>query len=75
MHGLLHLVADLIADGRLRQIKVRDLPTLSRVSALVQVERGVPLSAAATALVDGVRSRAEALKLLTRSSDARPRTR
>lgn len=68
-------VADLIADGRLRQIKVRDLPTLSRVSALVQVERGVPLSAAATALVDGVRSRAEALKLLTRSSDARPRTR
>ena len=60
-------VADLIAEGRLRQIKVRDLPAFSRASALVQVDRGAPLSAAALALVEGVRARAQALDLLDRA--------
>lgn len=66
-------VADLIADGRLKEIKVRDLPALSRASALVEVDRGAPRSAAAQALADGIRVRAEALKLLARPVPRRPR--
>lgn len=66
-------VADLIADGRLKEIKVRDLPALSRASALVEVDRGAPRSAAAQALADGIRVRAEALKLLARPLPRRPR--
>ncbi len=59
-------VADLIAAGRLRQIRVRDLPALSRASALVRVDRGAPLSAAALALVEAVRARAQSLGILAR---------
>ncbi len=64
-------VADLIAEGRLRQLHVSDLPALQRASALVQVDRGAPLSAAARALVDAIRSRATELKLLVRAAGSR----
>ena len=64
-------VADLIEEGRLKQLHVSDMPALQRTSALVQVDRGAPLSAAGQALVDAIRTRASALKLLARPASAR----
>jgi DNA-binding transcriptional LysR family regulator len=57
-------VADLIREGRLVALDVADLPPVDRIAALVRRAGGAPLSVAAEALVQQIRSRAAALDLL-----------
>jgi DNA-binding transcriptional LysR family regulator len=57
------LVAEPIADGRLRELEVVDLPPLVRDSALVRRAGAPPLGPASLALVEAVRRRADQLGL------------
>jgi DNA-binding transcriptional LysR family regulator len=57
-------VAEPIAEGRLREIVVEDMPPLVRDSALVRRAGAPPLTPAAEALVAGIRRRAEQLGIL-----------
>jgi DNA-binding transcriptional LysR family regulator len=56
-------VAEPIADGRLREVEVVDLPPLVRDSVLVRRAGASPLGPASLALVEAVRKRADQLGL------------
>lgn len=57
-------VTDLVREGRLVVVEVTDVPPLDRWSVLVRRVGGAPLSPAALALVERIRQRAAALRLL-----------
>lgn len=56
-------VAEFVQDGRLVTFEVTDLPPVDRVAALLRRAGGPPLSVAAEALVEAIRSRAVSLEL------------
>jgi DNA-binding transcriptional LysR family regulator len=60
-------VADFVEAGQLVAVEVADLPPLDRASALVRRAGASPLSAAAEALVQTLRERAESLGLVDHS--------
>jgi DNA-binding transcriptional LysR family regulator len=60
------LIAEDITRGSLREIRVRDLPAITRDSALVRRLRGGPLSPASEQLAACLRAEASAQGLLRR---------
>jgi DNA-binding transcriptional LysR family regulator len=64
------VVADLVAEGRLRTIDVRGLPPLERRSALVRVDLGAPPGPALVQLADVIRDRAASLGVLVAGPQA-----
>jgi DNA-binding transcriptional LysR family regulator len=61
------VVADLVAEGRLRTLDVRGLPPLERRSALVRVDLGPPPGSEITALANVIRDRAISLGVIAES--------
>ena len=60
------LISEDLASGRLRAVTVRDLPPLTRTTALVRARRPGPPSPATAAVIAALRDQARALGILRR---------
>ena len=62
------VVADFVAEGRLRTLDVRGLPPIERRSALVRLDLGAPPASTVIQLAEVIRDRAASLGVLTDES-------